>query len=171
MASQILPHKNPGLFRKIDIGEYDFYSPNIIGMGYIQKVDELNRKMFITHNPDIPTPTEEQVNAWVDKMLESGTRLALELLMVFAEVLLIPGTHGKTVRDVADFVSVPLVLELSDFFMKSAFGKVNGYEEYKKTSKTAGALLEEAASSTTNTSPKRGGRTSTNTSPRKANRT
>lgn len=171
MKNQILPHEHPGVFRKIEIGEWDFYSPNVIGMGYIRKVDELNRKMFIDNHPETPNPTEDQVTEWVDKKLESGTQTAMNLLMVFAEVLLHPGIHGKTVHDVADFISVPQIMELADFFMKSALGKVTGYEEFKKTSKPVGARLGQAALSTSGTSPKANAPTSTNTSRRKANRT
>lgn len=161
---QNLPLKAPGLFRKIMVGEYDFYSPLTIGFALVNRIHKRQYELFHAHYPDIVNPTDEQVQEYLNG---AGSE---EMTALVISEMLSPGEHGISSRDIVDHVDTDTVVDMMDFFTQSASGKVKTYNDFKASSRSTEDLPVPTESTTTNTSPDTTGKGSTNTSRPKGSR-
>lgn len=161
---QNLPLKAPGLFRKIMVGELDYYSPLTIGFAVVERIHRKQHSLFSAQYPDIVNPTEDEVSKYLNGIGAS------EMTSLIICELLSPGEHGIPSSDIVDHVDTDTVVELMDFFMESANGRVKSYRDFKPNLPDSSALPDPVESTTTNTSPGSTAKGSTRTSPRKASR-
>lgn len=124
----ISPTTHPHLYRIIDIGGYTYYSPMVIGIGVVCKMEDAQRELFKKRFPEVPA---DQFDNKITEFLNNIQPSDVEAIIACLEPLLIRSENAPALSEVSDLITMSVFTDLMGFFSASARGSVSKYDEYK----------------------------------------